>query len=85
MLHLKHVFAEDKYSKLCANCKNPSKCNENDQFWGRQGSLQCLSDCFGDISWARLYDVKVHFNVNIFIIIMFIFNSNSSNLINLKS
>ncbi|VVC35460.1 Hypothetical protein CINCED_3A020998 [Cinara cedri] len=52
---------KDKYPNLCTNCKNPSKCNVNDQFWGRQGSLQCLSDCFGDISWARLSDVRAHF------------------------
>ncbi|XP_060834228.1 transferrin-like isoform X1 [Rhopalosiphum padi] len=52
---------KEKYPNLCANCKNPSKCNINDQFWGRQGALQCLSDCFGDISWARLSDVRIHF------------------------
>lgn len=80
-MNFKHVSTEDKYSKLCANCKNPSKCNENDQFWGRQGSLQCLSDCFGDISWARLSDVKVHFKVIIIIIITFMPNYNSNNLV----
>lgn len=72
-------LTEAKYPKLCANCKNPLKCNTNDQFWGRQGALQCLSDCFGDISWARLSDVKAHFkvnNANIFSINHYNFNNN---------
>ncbi|XP_050421210.1 transferrin-like [Adelges cooleyi] len=51
-----------KYPKLCALCKNPLACSSNDRFWGRQGALLCLSDCFGDISWARLSDVRLHFN-----------------------
>jgi len=64
VFNFKCTCVEDKYPNLCANCKNPSKCSVNDQFWGRQGALQCLSDCFGDVSWARLSDVRVHFKVN---------------------
>lgn len=56
-------YLETKYPSLCANCKNPLACNSNDQFWGRQGALTCLSEGYGDVAWARLSDVKLQFKV----------------------
>ncbi|CAG9863748.1 unnamed protein product [Phyllotreta striolata] len=53
-----------KYPKLCGLCGNPNQCSMRDEFWGRSGSLLCLTDGAGDISWARLDDVQAHFGLN---------------------
>ncbi|XP_050305304.1 transferrin [Anthonomus grandis grandis] len=52
---------KSKYPNLCKLCGNPSTCSQNDKYWGRRGSLLCLTDGAGDISWARLEDVQQHF------------------------
>ncbi|KAG5884685.1 hypothetical protein JTB14_000382 [Gonioctena quinquepunctata] len=39
------------------------KCGIDDKYWGRTGSLLCLTDGAGDISWSRLDDVKSHFGL----------------------
>lgn len=52
---------EEKYPNLCSLCDEPTKCSTQDKYWGRRGSLLCLTDGAGDISWARLEDVKQHF------------------------
>ncbi|KAJ8938556.1 hypothetical protein NQ314_011445 [Rhamnusium bicolor] len=52
-----------KYPHLCELCGNPSKCSVGDEYWGRRGSLLCLTDGAGDISWARLDDVEPHFGL----------------------
>lgn len=38
-------------------------CSQHDKYWGRKGSLLCLTDGSGDVSWARLDDVKQHFGL----------------------
>ncbi|KAL1508850.1 hypothetical protein ABEB36_003680 [Hypothenemus hampei] len=52
---------KQKYSNLCELCGDPNKCSTHDKYWGRRGSLLCLTDGAGDISWARLEDVRQHF------------------------
>ncbi|XP_066141002.1 transferrin [Euwallacea fornicatus] len=52
-----------KYSNLCILCYDPKKCSQQDKYWGRTGSLLCLTDGAGDVSWARLEDVKHHFGI----------------------
>ncbi|XP_017783463.1 PREDICTED: transferrin [Nicrophorus vespilloides] len=52
-----------KYPNLCALCHNPNRCSTNDKYWGRRGPLFCLTDGYGDVSWARLDDVKIHFGI----------------------
>lgn len=42
-------------------CSNPNGCNVNDEYWGRSGSLLCLTSGSGDIAWARLDDVRSQF------------------------
>ncbi|XP_065170841.1 transferrin [Atheta coriaria] len=51
------------YPNLCELCDHPARCNTNDKYWGRRGPLFCLTDGVGDISWARLDDVKIHFGI----------------------
>lgn len=57
------LFSEKKYPHLCKICGSPSLCSQQDQYWGRKGSLLCLTDGAGDVSWARLDDVKQHFGL----------------------
>lgn len=52
-----------KYPNLCNLCDSPSTCSMNDKYWGRRGPLLCLTDGAGDISWARLDDVRIHFGL----------------------
>lgn len=54
---------EKKYPHLCELCGSPAKCSVNDEYWGRRGSLLCLTDGAGDVSWARLDDVRPHFGL----------------------
>ncbi|XP_068910367.1 transferrin [Tenebrio molitor] len=54
---------KQKYPNLCALCDNPSRCEGSDKYWGRRGSLFCLTDGAGDVSWARLDDVRLHFGL----------------------
>ncbi|KAJ8961422.1 hypothetical protein NQ318_014669 [Aromia moschata] len=53
-----------KYPHLCELCGSPSKCSTDDEYWGRRGSLYCLTDGAGDISWARFDDVVAHFGLS---------------------
>lgn len=48
---------------MCSLCDDPYYCNQHDKYWGRRGSLYCLTDGRGEISWARLDDVHSHFGV----------------------
>ncbi|KAJ8921781.1 hypothetical protein NQ315_008407, partial [Exocentrus adspersus] len=57
------IQLKQKYPNLCELCSNPSKCSINDEYWGRVGSLLCLTDGAGDIAWARLDDAEVHFGL----------------------
>uniref|UniRef100_A0A336LVW1 CSON004075 protein n=1 Tax=Culicoides sonorensis TaxID=179676 RepID=A0A336LVW1_CULSO len=52
---------KNKYSKLCELCYN--KCDIGDKHWGRRGSLYCLTSGGGDVTFARLDDVRVHFGL----------------------
>ncbi|XP_048517219.1 transferrin [Dendroctonus ponderosae] len=52
---------KDKYPNLCSLCGDTRRCSIQDKYWGRRGSLFCLTDGSGDISWARLDDVNPHF------------------------
>ncbi|XP_074025807.1 transferrin 3 [Leptinotarsa decemlineata] len=54
---------KEKYPQLCELCGSPGRCTTHDKYWGRRGSLLCLTDGAGDISWARLDDVKSHFGL----------------------
>ncbi|XP_060523755.1 transferrin [Cylas formicarius] len=54
---------KQKYPNLCRLCDNPARCSKQDKYWGRRGSLLCLTDGAGDISWARLDDVRQHFGL----------------------
>ena len=35
-----------------------------DKYWGRVGPLYCLTDGAGDVAWARLAEIQVHFKLN---------------------
>ncbi|KAK4882805.1 hypothetical protein RN001_006124 [Aquatica leii] len=54
---------KNKYPNLCALCNTPSVCSMDDKYWGRRGPLLCLTDGVGDITWARLDDVRSHFGI----------------------
>ncbi|XP_076253125.1 transferrin 3 isoform X1 [Rhynchophorus ferrugineus] len=54
---------KDKYPNLCALCDVQDKCSMQDKYWGRRGSLFCLTDGAGEVSWARLDDVQQHFGL----------------------
>lgn len=75
------AVAETKYNSLCGICDVPSVCSQSDKYWGRQGALQCLSDCQGEVAWSMLKDAKLHFSVSyldtIFINYHFRFTSKS--------
>lgn len=58
------LFLERKYPNLCSLCGLPSKCSTQDKYWGRRGPLYCLTDGIGDVSWARLDDVRSHFGLS---------------------
>lgn len=49
---------------MCELCGDPYQCTTSDKYWGRRGSLYCLTDGGGDISWARLDDVRYHFGLS---------------------
>ncbi|GLH09400.1 Transferrin [Gryllus bimaculatus] len=53
-----------KYSNLCSLCDQPKRCSEKEKYWGRTGPLYCLTDVFGDVAWARLDDVQIHFGLS---------------------
>ncbi|KAK5650025.1 hypothetical protein RI129_001054 [Pyrocoelia pectoralis] len=52
-----------KYPNLCGLCNSPTVCSTDDKYWGRRGPLLCLTDGVGDITWARLDDVRSHFGL----------------------
>ncbi|PSN46014.1 hypothetical protein C0J52_06348 [Blattella germanica] len=52
------------YSNLCKLCDNPAECSTMDKYWGRVGPLYCLTDGAGDIAWARLAEIQIHFGLN---------------------
>ncbi|KAF5276054.1 hypothetical protein FQA39_LY00850 [Lamprigera yunnana] len=54
---------KSKYPNLCASCNSPGVCSMDDKYWGRRGPLLCLTDAVGDITWARLDDVRSHFGL----------------------
>lgn len=67
-----HVWiAETRYRSLCELCYDSNSCSAGDKYWGRQGPLYCLSSGNGDVTWARLDDVKIHFGVGAIFIICF--------------
>lgn len=35
----------------------------NDKYFGRVGTLYCLTDGAGDVAWARLPDIQNHFGI----------------------
>ena len=35
----------------------------NDKYFGRVGTLYCLTDGAGDVAWARLPDIQYHFGM----------------------
>ncbi|XP_071448737.1 transferrin [Hetaerina americana] len=55
---------KSKYKNLCQLCDVPRQCSTSDKYWGREGSLTCLSDDAGDVAWARLSDVLFHFGID---------------------
>ncbi|XP_039287387.1 transferrin [Nilaparvata lugens] len=55
---------KSKYGSMCQTCDEPDKCTFRDKYWGRKGVLNCLSDCMGDVAWARLDDLLNHFKVS---------------------
>ncbi|KAH8355287.1 hypothetical protein KR093_010339 [Drosophila rubida] len=54
---------KDRYPSLCQMCYNPYSCDQNDKHWGRRGTLYCLTSGGGEVSWARLDDVRSHFGL----------------------
>lgn len=48
---------------MCALCGDSDICSKQDKYWGRQGSLFCLTDGAGDVVWARLDDIQGHFGL----------------------
>ncbi|XP_067000972.2 transferrin isoform X2 [Anabrus simplex] len=52
-----------KYPNLCKLCDSPQSCSTMDKYWGRVGSLYCLTDGLGDVAWGRLDDINQHFGI----------------------
>ena len=44
-------------------CDNPSDCSEKSKYWGPVGTLYCLTDGAGDVAWAKLPNIQVHFGI----------------------
>lgn len=58
------AFVEKRYPSLCDLCYNPGRCDKTDRYWGRMGSLYCLTSGDGQVAWARLVDVQALFGVS---------------------
>lgn len=58
------VYIEKRYSSLCELCYSPHRCDKSDRYWGRMGSLYCLTSGDGQVAWARLVDVQALFGVS---------------------
>ncbi|CAH0599471.1 unnamed protein product [Chrysodeixis includens] len=52
---------KSKYSSLCAACAR--KCSADDPYWGNAGSLTCLADGVGDVTWGEADDVAAYFKI----------------------
>ncbi|KAK9721705.1 Transferrin [Popillia japonica] len=52
------------YKKLCDACSNPLVCSKNDIYYGSAGSLLCLKDGSGDISWTTYRQVRLQFELD---------------------
>lgn len=55
---------KDRYPSLCQMCYDPYSCDDSDKHWGRRGTLYCLTNGGGSVSWARLDDTRSHFGVS---------------------
>lgn len=55
---------KDRYPSLCQMCYDPYNCDDSDKHWGRRGTLYCLTNGGGSVSWARLDDARSHFGVS---------------------
>ncbi|ALC42235.1 Tsf3, partial [Drosophila busckii] len=54
---------KDRYPSLCHMCYDPYSCDDSDKHWGRRGTLYCLTNGGGSVSWARLDDTLSHFGL----------------------
>ncbi|KAH8421048.1 hypothetical protein KR222_005741 [Zaprionus bogoriensis] len=54
---------KDRYPSLCQMCYDPYSCDDSDKHWGRRGTLYCLTNGGGSVSWARLDDTRSHFGL----------------------
>ncbi|XP_063235650.1 transferrin-like isoform X2 [Bacillus rossius redtenbacheri] len=55
---------KERYHNLCALCDDPDACATTDKYWERRGPLFCLTDGVGDVAWARLDDIDLHFGIS---------------------
>ncbi|KAJ8705499.1 hypothetical protein PYW08_012545 [Mythimna loreyi] len=50
------------YPSLCAACAR--SCTAGDRYWGNAGSLTCLTEGEGDVTWGEADDVAAYFKVD---------------------
>ncbi|CAH0698572.1 unnamed protein product [Spodoptera exigua] len=50
-----------QYPSLCAACAKT--CMAGDIYWGNSGSLTCLTDGAGDVTWGEADDVRTYFKI----------------------
>lgn len=52
------MISENKYSKLCSRCKNPSTCAKDDAYAGYEGVMECLSDGAADVAFTKIPSLR---------------------------
>ncbi|GJQ77040.1 hypothetical protein Trydic_g23613 [Trypoxylus dichotomus] len=55
---------KQKYENLCRACNTPQVCSKDDKYYGSSGSLLCLKDGTGDISWTTYKQVRLQFDLD---------------------
>nr|XP_049703811.1 transferrin [Helicoverpa armigera] len=51
-----------QFPSLCAACAR--SCTAADRYWGNAGSLTCLTEGVGDVTWGEADDIAAYFNIN---------------------
>lgn len=54
---------KSQYSKLCALCQHPDKCDYPDDFSGYEGALRCLAHNGGEVAFTKVFFVHKFFGL----------------------
>ncbi|KAG7298811.1 hypothetical protein JYU34_017246 [Plutella xylostella] len=58
-----NTFWKSQYSKLCAMCEDPAKCDYPDNYSGYEGALRCLAHNGGDVAFTKVIYVRKFFGL----------------------